>query len=212
MSNYEYKGCVTGFSESDQVTVWQPTENPYPVQHDDNEYANRLVDVALLQAPIGCIPTSLSFIPKVVIPADKDTVILRVVIEVNGEKILNHNGNDGFADISWSRNEIGAVNTAESIAKYLLLYSGVDLMRQLRAGAWFNYSPNDLDTFDEMPTGTTVTISGKQYDTPDVGAVDCTMTFKVIDNLPANAIDFTKEQWGHDVTVHSCAYNYFIGE
>lgn len=33
MSYYKYHGRVTGFSESDAVTVWQPIENPYPVQH-----------------------------------------------------------------------------------------------------------------------------------------------------------------------------------
>ncbi|QRO13078.1 hypothetical protein I6J32_10870 [Moraxella osloensis] len=48
MSSYEYHGCVTGFSESDQVTVWQPAANPMPVQHDDNSYIKRLVMQKLL--------------------------------------------------------------------------------------------------------------------------------------------------------------------
>lgn len=53
MSSYEYHGCVTGFSESDQVTVWQPTANPMPVQHNANVYAGRLVDVGLLHDKVN---------------------------------------------------------------------------------------------------------------------------------------------------------------
>lgn len=48
MSDYAYHGCVTSFSEADQVTVWQPTDHPFPVQHTDNSYAERLVARALL--------------------------------------------------------------------------------------------------------------------------------------------------------------------
>ena len=49
MANYEYVGCVTGFSESGQVTVWQPEQIPLEVEHTDNEYTQRLLGVGLLQ-------------------------------------------------------------------------------------------------------------------------------------------------------------------
>ena len=49
MANYEYNGCVTGFSEAGQVTVWQPEQIPADVEHDDNEYVQRLLGVGLLK-------------------------------------------------------------------------------------------------------------------------------------------------------------------
>lgn len=48
MSNYEYLGCVTGFSENDTVTVWQPPTMPMHVLRDAVAYTKRLVDVELL--------------------------------------------------------------------------------------------------------------------------------------------------------------------
>ncbi|WP_019672308.1 BspA family leucine-rich repeat surface protein [Psychrobacter lutiphocae] len=52
MAEYEYNGCVTGFSESDTVSVWQPEQVPYTVERDDNEYSQRLVDVLLLETKL----------------------------------------------------------------------------------------------------------------------------------------------------------------
>lgn len=54
MSDYEYHGCVMGFSESDQVTVWQPTQSPMPVQYTENAYAGRLAAMAIL-APLPIV-------------------------------------------------------------------------------------------------------------------------------------------------------------
>lgn len=82
MSNYEYKGCVTGFSESDAVTVWQPTENPYPVQHDDNEYANRLVDVGLLVQD-AILPTN-AFVSLFNVPLGTQEAPYGFYLTING--------------------------------------------------------------------------------------------------------------------------------
>ena len=50
MSNYDYIGCVTGFSESDDSTLIQPTQLPMSVERPENDYTNRLVGVGLLSA------------------------------------------------------------------------------------------------------------------------------------------------------------------
>ena len=50
--------------------------------------------------PISCTPTALEFVPKVILPAGKEQIILRAVLEVNGEAVFHYNGDDGFADLS----------------------------------------------------------------------------------------------------------------
>lgn len=52
MAEYKYNGCVTGFSESDTVSLWQPILLPYTVERDDNEYSQRLLDVLLLETTL----------------------------------------------------------------------------------------------------------------------------------------------------------------
>lgn len=58
MPNYQYTGCVTGVSESDQIQLIQPNESPIPVVRDANAYTERLVGVALLlDETISCTPS-----------------------------------------------------------------------------------------------------------------------------------------------------------
>lgn len=214
MSSYEYHGCVTGFSESDQVTVWQPTESPYPVQHDDNDYANRLVDVGLL-AKSDCQPTILSFIPTVVMPDDKNRIILRAALKVNNALQAGQIGNIDLIDISLYRTESSFINTPQDIVNYLFLVSGGDLMRQFGAGIHFDYSP-----IDNLLPLQPLTIQGREKLYAEITTADdwryvpqsINLTLKVIDDLPADAVDFVKEQWGHDVTVHSCMSIYNMGQ
>lgn len=214
MSDYEYHGCVTGFSEADAVTIWQPSQSPMSVQYAENSYSKRLVDMGLLVKNMGivCIPTTLSFIPKAVIPDDKNTIILRVSMQSNGQELFaSDKGN--FVDISWNKSNIGAVNTAESIATYLFLYSGVDLRGQMSVENYFNFDPNFSDvSLDQqhLGAGQTLNISGISVNeivplNTTLTPSDITMQFKLIDNLPVDAVDYTALQWGQDVTVHSCA-------
>lgn len=157
---------------------------------------------------VSCTPTTLAFVPKVILPAGKEQIILRAVLEVNGEAVFNYNGDDGFADLSLDTGLIGFNNesTPEWIANYLFLYSGIDLMRQMDVLNYFDYSPNG-----ELVEGQSISLWGLEETVP-VGMLslplipaDVKLTFKVIDNLPSNAVDFTLEQWGHDVSVYGCA-------
>ena len=78
MANYEYLGCVTGFSEAGNTQLIQPIETPMPVTRASNAYTERLLGVGLLVGndsgigegfnPIVCTPTATTFLPKVVLP------------------------------------------------------------------------------------------------------------------------------------------------
>ena len=48
MANYEYLGCVTGFSEAGNTQLIQPTDTPMPVTRASNAYTERLLGVGLL--------------------------------------------------------------------------------------------------------------------------------------------------------------------
>ena len=71
MANYEYLGCVTGFSEARTTQLIQPIETPMPVTRASNAYTERLLGVGLLVGndsgigegfnPIVCTPTNISF-------------------------------------------------------------------------------------------------------------------------------------------------------
>lgn len=157
---------------------------------------------------VSCTPTTLGFVPKVILPAGKEQIILRAVLEVNGEAVFHYNGDDGFADLSVDTGTLDFNNesTPEWIANYLFLYSGIDLMRQMNVRNCFDYSPNG-----DLAEGQSIYLWGLEENVPD-GMLslpripaDVKLTFKVIDNLPSNAVDFTLEQWGQDVSVYGCA-------
>lgn len=89
MSNYEYLGCVTGFSENDTVTVWQPPTMPMHVLRDAVAYTNRLVDVELLVGSgnpvnpnIQCIPTSLTIDNTTDLP----TGLYQLTLKINDDE------------------------------------------------------------------------------------------------------------------------------
>ena len=66
MSNYEYLGCVTGFSQNGITQLIQPTQTPMAVAIDATDYTERLEGVGLLvgnkgdssSSDIACIPTA----------------------------------------------------------------------------------------------------------------------------------------------------------
>ena len=53
MANYEYLGCVTGFSEAGNTQLIQPTDTPMPVTRASNAYTERLLGVGLLVGAEG---------------------------------------------------------------------------------------------------------------------------------------------------------------
>ena len=71
MANYEYLGCVTGFSQNGITQLIQPTQTPMAVAIDATDYTERLEGVGLLVGndsgigegfnPIVCTPTNISF-------------------------------------------------------------------------------------------------------------------------------------------------------
>ncbi len=161
--------------------------------------------------PIVCTPTSLEFVPNVTLPIDKEQIILRIILEVDGVALLNHNGNEGFADISLTTSQIGFIQNRDSpqwIANHLFLYSGIDLMRQMNLGKYFNYQP-----YSNLGLNQPITISGLATSdmsdefSPSKPTIPASvkLTFKVIDNLPSNAVDFTLVQWGQDMSIYGCA-------
>lgn len=213
MANYQYTGCVMGVTEGGVTQLIAPTEPQYPITRPVNAYTERLMGVSLLVGDISCIPTILEFIPSVTLPIGKDRIILRAVLEVNGNKTLNHNGNVGFADIEINTYVMSFDNNPAWIANYLFLNSGIDLMRQLGVNRFFDYSPYVLSNADQI-----IWISGMPANMESLEPTEeffgpltiipgtVKLTFKVIDDLPLDAVDFTLQQWGQDTTVYGCGF------
>ena len=233
MANYEYLGCVTGFSEARNTQLIQPTDTPMPVTRASNAYTERLLGVGLLVVdnaggssgagggsflPLGWTPTATTFLPKVVLPSGKDRVILRYALEVDGELLggpdYDNNQSDDYADTRINRANIDFYteshgldcNTAEFIAEYLMLdYMGVAPMAQDA----FQFTPQRDLSAGETLVINGVTLAELESLNDDAGydvvPAAVKLTFKIIDNLPADAVDFTQETWGHEVSIYSCA-------
>ena len=58
MANYEYLGCVTGFSEAGNTQLIQPTDTPMPVTRASNAYTEHLLGVGLLVGAEGSASVS----------------------------------------------------------------------------------------------------------------------------------------------------------
>lgn len=209
MQKYVYNGCVMAALATDSGLPDVLLPNATVTAYENHPYVKRLVARGLLEQDeaSGCTPTTLKFVPKVILPAGKSRIILRAVLEINGRLVFNYNGNVGFADIEYNPLPIA---TPQQIAKELFLMSGIDLMRQMRAEDHFDFQPY-VGTFEDIPAGSPIIITGreKNADSVEGGYVkfipqSVNLTLKVIDNLPADAVDFVATQWGHDVSVHSC--------
>lgn len=220
----QYVGCTTGFSQSDKTDIFIPNQK---VNANATPYLQRLVAVNLVrlkdESRIVCTPTRLSFVPKVVIPEGKKRVILRVALYVNGEQRLNLNGNFEFIDLDVSLSHLDLdENTPEAIARYLFLFSGIDLLRQHHVQDYFDYSPR-VDFDGGLTAGMAIEIAGRALPSSvpsdlrvmsevamTTFAADCELRFLLVDDLPEDAVDFAWVQWGHEVSVHSCAYQGFL--
>lgn len=180
----------------------------------EGDYIQMWTDTALSPNPdfgdpiVACTPTSIEFLPRVVATPEKPLVTLRVSITVDGRPIFINFENGGrYTDISFELNDWNSEdNTPQGVVDEIFLYSGIDLMRQRDADSWFTYSPYSTDSPDNVP----VTIRGRESGRASTmweqyTDVDCVMTFMLIDNLQPNQIDFTKEQWGEEVSIYSCS-------
>lgn len=155
---------------------------------------------------VVCNTTELSFTPRVTIPEGKTFAILRASLYVNGVSVFMTEAGNRWVDISFELNEYNQdENNPYKIANDIFLYSGVDLMRQRYVDKHFEYSPHEF--FE--PEGN-ITIRGREKDA--VGDRDghyipapAVLTFMLIDDLPSDSIDFTREQWGEEKTILSCS-------
>ena len=181
------------------------------------------LDIALKGSlgTISCIPTSLSFTPRVTLPSGKDRIILRAKIEINGELTTigtdyNNNHSDLYQDIRINRenidfytNQEGAnFNTPEKLAEYLFLdYMG---LQSLSRGL-FKYEPeHTLETNSPLSIrGFTYEELAEEYGTRIDKIVDkanIKVTLMLIDNLPPDGIDYVKQQWGEEQVIEGCGY------
>lgn len=196
------------------------TDNLTPAKNYDSFIA--ALDESIKDSPgILCIPTSLSFTPRVTLPSGKDRIILRAKIEINGELTTigtdyNNNHSDLYQDIRINRENIdfytnhdGAnFNTPEKLAEYLFLdYMG---LQSLSRGL-FKYEPeHTLETNSPLSIrGFTYEELAEEYGTRIDKIVDkanIKVTLMLIDNLPPDGIDYVKQQWGEEQVIEGCGY------
>lgn len=190
-----------------------------------------IVSHAVIQftPPIACIPTTLSFVPTVTLPEGKNRVILRMSYEVNGNLLHYPQDYDGnttveYGDLVMSRSSMdyfGATsgvskNTAEFIAHYL--FQGSGSLHGIVAVKKFTVTGVLFSPATWLTAGQTLSISGQNrasfesaIDDPEyyeINPATVKLTFKVIDDLPSDAVDFTLEQWGQDTTINGCISMY----
>ena len=155
---------------------------------------------------IVCTPTTLSFIPTVTLPEGKTKVVLRASLRVDGQHFLGSSSNPNFIDITFTLSDYNSENnTPIGIANEIFLYSGVDLMRQRDANRFFDYNPSELTA-----NNVRINILGRVSRNDSNGAgyflpASAVLTFMLIDDLPVDSVDFTKEQWGGETQVFSCS-------
>ena len=170
---------------------------------------------------ILCTPTSLSFIPNVTLPSDKDRVILRFKLEIDGVSIssgsdYDNNYGDTYQDLRidranidyWSNQKETDYNTPHMLANYLFLdYMG---LQPTRNGV-LEFTPGNA-LQGEAP----LYIGGRSYEdlvrefgndiSKTLTKANVKLTLMLIDNLPADAVDYVTEQWGKEMVVEGCGY------
>lgn len=180
----------------------------------EGDYIQMWTDTVLSPNPdfgdpiVACTPTSIEFLPRVVATPEKPQVTLRVSITVDGRPVfINFEDGNRYTDISFNLFEFNSEdNTPQGVVDEIFLYSGIDLMRQRGAESWFLHSPYSTDSPDNVPVTIRGRESGRASTTwEEYRDVECVMTFMLIDNLQPNQIDFTKEQWGEEVSIYSCS-------
>lgn len=152
-----------------------------------------------------------------------------MIYEVNGNLLHYPQDYDGnttveYGDLVMSRSSMdyfGATsgvskNTAEFIAHYL--FQGAGSVHGIVAVKKFTVTGILFSPTTWLAAGQTLSISGQNrvsfesaIDDPDyyeINPATVKLTFKVIDDLPSDAVDFTLEQWGQDTTINGCISMY----
>lgn len=170
---------------------------------------------------IVCVPTSLSFTPTVTLPGDKDRIILRFNLEVDGVSTgngtdYNNNQSRDYQDLRINRANMDFFtsvketnyNTPNKLADYLFLdYMGLQPTRN----GYLDISPNN-----SLANGMPLYIGGRSYEelvqefgndvTKTLTKANVKLTLMLIDNLPADGVDYVLEQWGEEIVVQGCGY------
>lgn len=162
-------------------------------------------DPSEVAKPNDCEPTSLDFIPSVAFNDSSETFVLNFKIDVDGEiqtgQIL---AKGEIVDL------LGGGIQAENLAEYLFLYGLNDLMRPDRhnMNAYFNYTPFS-DGYD-LVAGQHITISGLPSTYSDENYIvepkSVTLSLVLAENLESGQRDYVSEQFGHEISIHSCIH------
>ena len=217
-----------------------PEGNVTPLVADgDNPWDVLRVCLSPDGGSIACTPTSLTWTPswvpsgnKVAVLAYKTTAIpgssydvffgeipegLRFIrataYEAGLDKVISGTvPND--PNLTWA--ELGTAPA--DLAKYLFLRSGVDLMRQAGQDTYFDYEPQ-LYYGVPLGSGQSITIVGRQTSDEAADGYVIEPLPSTLELLPVppqylreNEECYVTGQWGHAVTVHSCAVLSSTGE
>ena len=162
-------------------------------------------DPSEVAEPNDCEPTSLDFIPSVAFNNSSETFVLNFKIDVDGEIQTGQILAEGeIVDL------LGGGIQAENLAEYLFLYGLNDLMRPDRhnMNAYFNYTPFS-DGYD-LVAGQHITISGLPSTYSDENYIvepkSVTLSLVLAENLESGQRDYVSEQFGHEISIHSCIH------
>ena len=171
-------------------------ENPDYVAVQDALDTN-VPSVKVLRIADGCSPTNLSFVPTVQGMAVLEYELITSDPEENRSGRIRASGGDPI-----------------ELARALFLYSGVDLMRQHYMNTFFDYTPYDYIP-DNAGDGR-ITITGRNplpvspvfeenYRRENFSV---TLKLKFASDLGGEDIDYVREQFGREITLHSCSARY----
>lgn len=152
---------------------------------------------------VACAPTTLSFVPSVV-PDGVNNFVMSFQFEYA----------DGMGDVQQTVADVASldafgITTAGGLVKYLIFYSGVDLLRQSQADTYFESSPV-VGFSTELADGQVVSLTGRDtdfsFDPLNYAGTEepTTLTLLPTENLLVGQRDWVMEQFGAAVSVHSC--------
>lgn len=173
--------------------TWEPSWSPSGNKVAVLAYKTTAIPGSPSDEFFGEIPEGLGFIRATAYGAGLDKVISGTV------------PND--PNLTWA--ELGTAPA--DLAGYIFLYSGVDLMRQKGQDSYFYYEPN-LNYGVPLGSGQSITITGRQTSDEVADGYVIEPLPSTLELLPVppqylreNEECYVTGQWGHAVTVHSCA-------
>ena len=173
--------------------TWEPSWSPSGNKVAVLAYKTTAIPGSSYDEFFGEIPEGLRFIRATAYEAGLDKVI-------SGTVPNDHN-------LTWA--ELGTAPA--DLAKYLFLYSGFDLMRQKGQDSYFDYEPK-LYYGVPLDSGQSITIMGRQTSDEVADGYVIEPLPSTLELLPVppqylreNEECYVTGQWGHAVTVHSCA-------